>query len=62
MDHLDQNIVEQKQKQVVIISLESFYRTLTEEEQERANGGTFNFDHPSNYAFSLISIKMFFLL
>ena len=51
-----------KETKISIISQESFYRELTQIEQERANIGMFNFDHPDAVDFdlmysSLLSIK-----
>ncbi len=45
-EQLGQDSVDQKQRQVVIISLESFYKPLTEEEALLAKRGQYNFDHP----------------
>lgn len=46
---LGQSEVETRQRQVVIISQDSFYRELNAEEKEMAAAGTFNFDHPSAF-------------
>ena len=46
MQQLGQDDVDHKQRQVVIINQDSFYRPLTEEENARALKGEFNFDHP----------------
>lgn len=54
MQHLGQHEVEQKQRQVVTVSMDSFYRKLTEEEQTKARKGQFNFDHPSKLLILII--------
>lgn len=43
---LGQNEVDHRQKQVVILSQDSFYRVLTAEQKAKALRGQFNFDHP----------------
>lgn len=43
---LGQNEVDYHQKQVVILSQDSFYRVLTSEQKAKALKGQFNFDHP----------------
>lgn len=43
---LGQNEVDYRQKQVVILSQDSFYRALTSEQKAKALKGQFNFDHP----------------
>lgn len=43
---LGQNEVDYRQKQVVIVSQDSFYRVLTSEQKSKALKGQFNFDHP----------------
>lgn len=43
---LGQNEVDYRQKQVVILSQDSFYRVLTSEQKAKALKGQFNFDHP----------------
>lgn len=42
---LGQNKVDYRQKQVVILSQDSFYRVLTLEQKVKALKGQFNFDH-----------------
>lgn len=44
MEQLGQDGVESRR--VVIISQDSFYRELSEDEAEDARKGNFNFDHP----------------
>lgn len=46
MQLLGQNEVDYRQKQVVILSQDSFYRILTAEQKAKALKGQFNFDHP----------------
>ncbi len=46
MEQLGQNEVAEDQKQVHIVSMESFYRRLTEEQRQAALRGKYNFDHP----------------
>ena len=46
MEQLGQNGINEKQQQVVIISLESFYKPLTPEQIVLARKGQYNFDHP----------------
>ncbi|KAF7241421.1 Uridine-cytidine kinase 2 [Varanus komodoensis] len=51
---LGQNEVDHRQKQVVILSQDSFYRVLTTEQKARALKGQFNFDHPDAFDNELI--------
>ncbi len=48
-----QKIVEElgdfSQKRVVVISQDSFYKNLNDQEKRLANEGEYNFDHPGNY-------------
>ena len=55
MEQLGQNDLDQEQKQVEIISLESFYRQLSEEEHKDAARGQYNFDHPGIFIMLLVS-------
>jgi len=48
MSQLGQDDVDRKQRRVVIINQDSFYKTLNEEEKKKALKGEFNFDHPGN--------------
>ena len=43
-----------EEKQVVILSQDSFYRELTPAEAAKAMKGTFNFDHPDAFDFELL--------
>ncbi|XP_019842196.2 uridine-cytidine kinase 2 isoform X1 [Bos indicus] len=51
---LGQNEVDYRQKQVVILSQDSFYRALTSEQKAKALKGQFNFDHPDAFDNELI--------
>ncbi|KAG8556248.1 hypothetical protein GDO81_017987, partial [Engystomops pustulosus] len=46
---LGQNEVDHRQKQVVMISQDSFYQILTAEQKSKALKGQFNFDHPDAF-------------
>jgi len=50
---LGQNEVDYRQKQVVIVSQDSFYRVLTSEQKSKALKGQFNFDHPGEWRTAL---------
>lgn len=43
-----------KDHRVSLISQDSFYRPLTEEEKERANDADYNFDHPDAFDWDLL--------
>lgn len=49
MQQLGQTEVDQRQRQVVIIGQDSFYKILNDEEKELAAKGLFNFDHPDAF-------------
>ena len=49
VDKLGQSEVNAEEKQVVILSQDSFYRELTPAEAAKAMKGTFNFDHPDAF-------------
>jgi len=49
VDMLGQSEVNAEEKQVAILSQDSFYRDLTPAEAAKAMKGTFNFDHPDAY-------------
>ncbi|CAH2312747.1 uridine-cytidine kinase 2 [Pelobates cultripes] len=51
---LGQNEVDYHQKQVVMLSQDSFYRILTAEQKAKALKGQFNFDHPDAFDNELI--------
>ena len=46
MELLGQNKVDHRQRKVVIVSQDSFYRVLTAEQKAKALKGQYNFDHP----------------
>lgn len=46
MELLGQNKIDHHQRQVVILSQDSFYKVLTPEQKAKALKGQFNFDHP----------------
>jgi len=46
MEQLGQTNLDSRQKQVVMVSQDSFYKNLTEEQREFADEGEYNFDHP----------------
>ena len=48
MVQLGQADVDSRQRQVCIISQDSFYRNLSPEEHQLAVRGNFNFDHPGD--------------
>ncbi|XP_078459591.1 uridine-cytidine kinase 2 isoform X2 [Lampetra planeri] len=54
MELLGQHEVDQRQRQVVILSQDSFYRELSPEQSARAAKGQFNFDHPEAFDNELI--------
>ncbi|XP_055375044.1 uridine-cytidine kinase isoform X2 [Condylostylus longicornis] len=49
MEQLGQTDVDNAQRQVVVISQDSFYRELTSAEKQKASKGLFNFDHPDAF-------------
>lgn len=46
MELLGQNKIDHHQRQVAILSQDSFYKVLTPEQKAKAVKGQFNFDHP----------------
>lgn len=46
MELLGQNKIDHHQRQVAILSQDSFYKVLTPEQKAKALKGQFNFDHP----------------
>ena len=50
MEQLGQHKVDCKKQQVVIVSMENFYRPLSEDDRQLAERGLYNFDHPSEYS------------
>lgn len=51
MELLGQNKIDHHQRQVVILSQDSFYKVLTPEQKAKALKGQFNFDHPGMWPF-----------
>lgn len=51
MELLGQNKIDHHQRQVAILSQDSFYRELTPEQKAKALKGQFNFDHPGMNAY-----------
>lgn len=49
MEKLGQVDVDHKQRQVICISQDSFYRELSPSEIQKAAKGQFNFDHPDAF-------------
>nr|XP_020473994.1 uridine-cytidine kinase 2-B [Monopterus albus] len=54
MELLGQNKIDHHQRQVVILSQDSFYKVLTPEQKAKAQKGQFNFDHPDAFDNELI--------
>ncbi|XP_005990701.1 uridine-cytidine kinase 1 [Latimeria chalumnae] len=49
MELLGQNEVDHRQRKVVILSQDRFYRVLTPEQKSKALKGQYNFDHPDAF-------------
>jgi len=54
MEQLGQTNLDSRQKQVVMVSQDSFYKNLTEEQREFADEGEYNFDHPDAFDTALM--------
>jgi len=54
MEKLGQDEIDHRQRQVVCISQDSFYRELNPAESLKASKGLFNFDHPDAFDNQLI--------
>nr|CAG4644747.1 EOG090X050I [Leptodora kindtii] len=54
MEKLGQDEIDHRQRQVVCISQDSFYRELNQSERMKAAKGQFNFDHPDAFDNQLI--------
>merc|ERR1712131_394219 len=54
MELLGQNKIEHTQRQVAILSQDSFYRELTPEQKAKALKGQYNFDHPDAFDNELV--------
>lgn len=50
MELLGQNEVDHRQRKVVILSQDRFYKVLTAEQKAKALKGQYNFDHPGTPA------------
>ncbi|KAL5012637.1 hypothetical protein ScPMuIL_011188 [Solemya velum] len=59
MEQLGQTDVDHRQRQVIIINQDAFYRLLDPEDVIRATKGEFNFDHPDafDYDFMLKTLR-----
>jgi uridine kinase len=62
IEKLGQADINERQRQVVSISQDSFYRELTEEEKSKAQKGKFNFDHPDAFDENLMYTTMLEIL
>ncbi|XP_034036742.1 uridine-cytidine kinase 2-A isoform X2 [Thalassophryne amazonica] len=54
LELLGQNEIDHHQRQVAILSQDSFYRVLTPEQKDKALKGQFNFDHPDAFDNDLV--------
>ncbi|XP_013880132.1 uridine-cytidine kinase 2-A [Austrofundulus limnaeus] len=54
MELLGQNEIDHHQRQVVILSQDSFYKVLTPDQKAKALRGQYNFDHPDAFDNELI--------
>ena len=46
IEELGQHKVDLQQRKVCIVSQDSFYKQLSDQERDDANNGDYNFDHP----------------
>lgn len=60
MELLGQNKIDHHQRQVAILSQDSFYKVLTPEQKAKALKGQFNFDHPGSKALNCLTQWPFF--
>uniref|UniRef100_A0A8C5BFZ2 Uridine-cytidine kinase n=2 Tax=Gadus morhua TaxID=8049 RepID=A0A8C5BFZ2_GADMO len=58
MELLGQDKIDHHQRQVAILSQDSFYRVLTPEQKVKALKGQFNFDHPDAFDNELVMITL----
>lgn len=56
MELLGQNKVDHRQRKVVIVSQDCFYKVLTPEQKAKALKGQYNFDHPGNIHASVLFV------
>ncbi|XP_033839040.2 uridine-cytidine kinase 2-B [Periophthalmus magnuspinnatus] len=54
MEMLGQNKIDHTQRQVAILSQDSFYKVLTPDQKAKAQKGQYNFDHPDAFDNELI--------
>lgn len=59
MELLGQNEVDHRQRKVVILSQDRFYKVLTADQKAKALKGQYNFDHPGKAAGSRVSAPGF---
>lgn len=52
MELLGQNEVDRRQRKLVILSQDCFYKVLTAEQKAKALKGQYNFDHPGTWRMS----------
>ena len=55
MELLGQLEMDQKQKQVNIVSIETFYKPLTPDQESLAKRGLYNFDHPGIFTVGFLA-------
>ncbi|KAL7980945.1 hypothetical protein Chor_002099 [Crotalus horridus] len=58
MELLGQNEVDHRQRKVVILSQDRFYKVLTPEQKARALKGQYNFDHPDAFDNDLMEMTL----
>jgi len=58
IEELGEHKVDLQQRKVCILSQDSFYKQLSDEEREAANNGDYNFDHPGEYSIILMIMIM----
>ena len=49
IEELGEHKVDLKQRKVCILSQDSFYKQLSDEQREAANNADYNFDHPGKH-------------
>ena len=58
VDQLGEIVVNSRQRRVVMVSQDSFYRELTKTEWTLAERGEFNFDHPGQRELVHVCVKL----
>ncbi|KAF7241094.1 Uridine-cytidine kinase 1 [Varanus komodoensis] len=58
MELLGQNEVDHRQRKVVILSQDRFYKALTAEQKAKALKGQYNFDHPDAFDNELMQMTL----